>query len=209
MKASLSGTGSTIAPSGAYAGSLKNSKVPRLTVEQTNFLQLNLTEKGLRKMMEMSKSYRHALLNADVLETFKVLLSSLPQLRQIVRAQSPVHARAETSCIALNPVCRQILTEVREAAMQGICAKARKLPKQSAELKDDLEAFETRLDADAAEVAEEHEAARAARKQVLHACSVSGRVGKCTVVINRLTFLLHAACRMSESGQRAACRMGE
>lgn len=34
--------------------------------------QLNLTEKGLRKMMEMSKSYRHALLNADVLDTFKV-----------------------------------------------------------------------------------------------------------------------------------------
>ena len=36
-------------------------------------MQLNLTEKGLRKMMEMSKSYRHALLNADVLDTFKVL----------------------------------------------------------------------------------------------------------------------------------------
>ena len=35
-------------------------------------VQLNLTEKGLRKMMEMSKSYRHALLNADVLDTFKV-----------------------------------------------------------------------------------------------------------------------------------------
>ena len=50
--------------------------------------------------------------------------------------------------------------------MQAICAKARKLSKQSAELKDDLEAFEARLDADAAEVAEEHAAARAARKQV-------------------------------------------
>lgn len=35
-------------------------------------LQLNLTEKGLRKMLDMSKSYRHALLNADVLDTFKV-----------------------------------------------------------------------------------------------------------------------------------------
>ncbi len=35
-------------------------------------MQLNLTEKGLRKMMEMGKSYRHALLNADVLDTFKV-----------------------------------------------------------------------------------------------------------------------------------------
>lgn len=152
--------------------------MPRLTVEQKNFLQLNLTEKGLRKMMEMSKSYRHALLNADVLETFKVLLPSLPQLKQKARARSPVHVKAETSCIALNSVCIQILTEVREAAMQGICAKARKLPKQSVELKDDLEAFEARLDADAAEVAEEHEAARAARKQVLHACSVSGRVGE-------------------------------
>ena len=50
--------------------------------------------------------------------------------------------------------------------MQAICAKARKLSKQNAELKDDLEAFEARLDADAAEVAEEHAAARAARKQV-------------------------------------------
>ena len=52
-------------------------------------------------------------------------------------------------------------------AAQAICAKARKLSKQSAELKDDLEAFEARLDADAAEVAEEHAAARAARKQVI------------------------------------------
>lgn len=51
--------------------------------------------------------------------------------------------------------------------MKAICAKARKLPKQTAELKDDLEAFEAKLDADAAEVAEEHAAARAARKQVL------------------------------------------
>ena len=50
--------------------------------------------------------------------------------------------------------------------MKAICAKARKLPKQTAELKDDLEAFEAKLDADAAEVAEEHAAARAARKQV-------------------------------------------
>ena len=40
------------------------------------------------------------------------------------------------------------------------------MSKQSAELKDDLAAFEARLDADAAEVAEEHAAARAARKQV-------------------------------------------
>lgn len=51
--------------------------------------------------------------------------------------------------------------------MKAICAKARKLPKQTAELKDDLEAFEAKLDADAAEVAEEHAAARAAHKQVL------------------------------------------
>ena len=50
--------------------------------------------------------------------------------------------------------------------MKAICAKARKLPKQTAELKDDLEAFEAKLDADAAEVAEENAAARAARKQV-------------------------------------------
>lgn len=107
-------------------------------------------------------------------------------------------------------VCRQILSEVQEAAMQGICAKARKLPKQSAELKDDLEAFEARLDADAAEVVEEHEAARAARKQVLRACSVLGSLEECTVVIHRLTILLHAACRMSsDSGQGAACRMSE
>ena len=35
-------------------------------------MQLNLTEKGLRKIMEMAKSYRHALLSADVLDTFKV-----------------------------------------------------------------------------------------------------------------------------------------
>ena len=35
-------------------------------------LQLSLTEKGLRKMMEMSKSYRHALLDSDVLDLFKV-----------------------------------------------------------------------------------------------------------------------------------------
>lgn len=45
--------------------------------------------------------------------------------------------------------------------------KARKLPKQTVELKDDLEAFEAKLDSDAAEVAEEHAAARAARKQVI------------------------------------------
>ena len=35
-------------------------------------LQLSLTEKGLRKMMEMSKSYRHALLDSNVLDLFKV-----------------------------------------------------------------------------------------------------------------------------------------
>ena len=52
------------------------------------------------------------------------------------------------------------------AAVKAICAKARKLPKQTAELKSDLEAFEAKLDSDAAEVAEEHAAARAARKQV-------------------------------------------
>ena len=51
-------------------------------------------------------------------------------------------------------------------AAQALCAKARKMAKQSAELKDDLEAFEARLDADAVEVAEEHAAARAAREQV-------------------------------------------
>ena len=179
-------------------GPLKDSTVPRLTVEQRNCLQLSLTEKGLRKMMEMSKSYCHALLNADVLETFKVLLSSLLQSKKVVCAQSPVHARAEASCIASIVVCSQILTEVQEAAMQGICAKARKLPKQSAELKDDLEAFEARLDADAAEVAEEHEAARAARKQVLRACSILRSVEECTLIFHRLIFLLHAACGMSE-----------
>ena len=45
---------------------------------------------------------------------------------------------------------------------QAIFAKARKLPKQSPELRADLEAFEARLDADAAEVAEEEAAATAA-----------------------------------------------
>jgi len=50
---------------------------------------------------------------------------------------------------------------------QAICTKARKLPKQTAELKDDLDAFEAKLANDAAEVAEEHAAARAARKQVI------------------------------------------
>ncbi len=35
--------------------------------------QLNFTEKGLRKMMEMSKSYKHALVKEEVLDTFKVL----------------------------------------------------------------------------------------------------------------------------------------
>ena len=45
---------------------------------------------------------------------------------------------------------------------QAIFAKARKLPKQSPELKADLEAFEARLDADAAEVAEEEAASAAA-----------------------------------------------
>lgn len=82
MNALRSGTGSKIAPSGAYVGSLKDSTVPNLTVEQRDSLQLNLTEKGLRKVMEMSKSYRHALFNADVLETFKVILSSLLQSRK-------------------------------------------------------------------------------------------------------------------------------
>lgn len=64
---------------------------------------------------------------------------------------------------------RGILPDLRCAAAQAIFAKARKMAKQSAELKDDLEAFEARLDADAAEVAEEHAAVRATRKQVTHA----------------------------------------
>lgn len=34
--------------------------------------QLNFTEKGLRKMMEMSKSYRQSLGCEEVLDTFKV-----------------------------------------------------------------------------------------------------------------------------------------
>lgn len=42
-------------------------------------LQLNFTEKGLRKMMEMSKSYRHTLVNEEVLDTFKV--HSMPSLQ--------------------------------------------------------------------------------------------------------------------------------
>jgi hypothetical protein len=33
--------------------------------------QLNFTEKGLRKMMEMAKSFRHALANPETLDTFK------------------------------------------------------------------------------------------------------------------------------------------
>ena len=41
-------------------------------------LQLSLTEKGLRKMMEMSKSYRHALLDIDVLDLFKVSAAHPP-----------------------------------------------------------------------------------------------------------------------------------
>ena len=36
--------------------------------------QLNFTEKGLRKMMEMSKSYRQSLGCEEVLDTFKVRL---------------------------------------------------------------------------------------------------------------------------------------
>ncbi|CAL8472231.1 g11773 [Coccomyxa elongata] len=78
--------------------------------------QLNFTEKGLRKMMEMSKSYRQSLGCEEILDTFK-----------------------------------------------AIFAKARKLQKQTPELKADLEAFESKLDAEAAEVAEEEAVAAAAR----------------------------------------------
>ena len=67
-----------------------------------------------------------------------------------------------------------LLSRIMCAGVQGICAKARKLPKQTPELKDDLEAFEAKLDADAAEVAEEDAAARAARKQVSSACHLLG-----------------------------------
>jgi hypothetical protein len=98
----------------------------------------------------------------------------------------------------LNLVCRQILTEGQKGAIQGICTKAKKLPKQSTELKDDLEAFEARLEAVAAEVAEEHEAARAARKQVLHAHCLLVRVRDCAIVLRCLTPVPCAACRRSE-----------
>ena len=35
-------------------------------------VQLNFTEKGLRKLMEMAKAYRHALASPETLDTFKV-----------------------------------------------------------------------------------------------------------------------------------------
>ena len=62
---------------------------------------------------------------------------------------------------------------------QAIFAKARKLPKQTPELKADLEAFESKLDAEAAEVAEEDAAAAAARSHAAgtgHAESVDAAV---------------------------------
>lgn len=49
-------------------------------------------------------------------------------------------------------------------AAQAIFAKARKLSKQTSELRADLEAFESKLDAEAAEVAEEEQAAAAAAR---------------------------------------------
>lgn len=74
-------------------------------------VQLNLTEKGLRKMMEMAKSYRHALLNADVLDTFKVpsqsampsscAYESVHDITALRRHDAGFRASAATQCAQL------------------------------------------------------------------------------------------------------------
>jgi len=67
--------------------------------------QLNLTEKGLRKMMEMSKSYRHALLNADVLDTFKVpSLFARPCIQDIAQRKSHTTAAIPVAVTCCLPV---------------------------------------------------------------------------------------------------------
>lgn len=129
------------------------------------YVQLNFTEKGLRKMMEMSKSYRQSLGCEEVLDTFKVrsdrhFLQEPPQEFLQLHQASILSSMHESLC-GLQEMTGCI------CVAQAIFAKARKLQKQTPELKADLEAFESKLDAEAAEVVEEEAAATAARSHAV------------------------------------------